>query len=84
MTRTGKREYLVGYDYGMGGLRGVIVARSIDEILAKYPELTILSEPPKWMTSERLDQLRSNEELLDIDGEPRGLLTSIVADRAHR
>lgn len=32
-----KRHFLVAYDYGMGGLWGIMLAKSEDEIKAKYP-----------------------------------------------
>jgi hypothetical protein len=47
-----KREYLVVYDYGTGGIWGIISANSPLEILNKYPQLQIVSSPPIWMTDE--------------------------------
>ena len=47
MTRTSdvapaeKQMFLAAYDYGMGGLWLVLMARSEAEILEKYPELSI-------------------------------------------
>lgn len=83
METTDKHEYLVAYDYGMGGLWGVLMARSSAEISTAYPELKIVAEPPSWMTPEALDKMRSDQELLDIDEPPRGVLASLVADRNH-
>jgi len=37
-----KREFLIGYDYGMGGLWGIMIAASRAEILGVYPELHVL------------------------------------------
>ncbi len=76
-----KREFLVVYDYGMGGLWGVIRARSPREIKALYPELVIVEAPPAWMTSEEFQRLR-DEEWHDIDGAPSGILDAVLADRA--
>jgi hypothetical protein len=83
MSTAAKHEFLVAYDYGMGGLWGVILARSPDDILSKYPELKIPTERPKWLTQESFDKMRSEDEILDIDDPPRGLLTAVVSDRDH-
>lgn len=42
--------FLVCYDYGTGGLWGVLMAPSVAAITAKYPELDIADEPPAWMS----------------------------------
>jgi hypothetical protein len=75
-----KLEYLVCYDYGMGGLWGVFSARTADEITMMYPELTVVAERPKWMTEEDYRGLRGRE-LHDIDGPPGGILNAVIADR---
>jgi hypothetical protein len=72
-------EFLVCYDYGMGGLWGILVAPSEDAIRAKYPELAIVGERPKWMADEELD--RFHAEPLQLDDEPTGLLLALMADR---
>jgi hypothetical protein len=46
-----EREYLVAYDYGMGGLWAVMVAPSADAITAVYPELGIAEERPPSMAT---------------------------------
>ena len=73
------REFLVAYDYGMGGLWGVIVAPSEDAILAKYPELQVVPERPEWMDDETFDRLHA--DLLCLDDAPTGILRAVVADR---
>jgi hypothetical protein len=76
-----KHPFLVGYDYGMGGLWGVINARSAAEIIAKYPELVVVQERPKWMTIEGYDDLLEREQH-DIDEpQPWGILEAVLADR---
>jgi hypothetical protein len=80
---TGKAEYLVCYDYGMGGLWGVFLARTPDEITAMYPELTVVSERPKWMTDPEYQGLR-DRELHDIDGAPWGILNVVIEDRKSK
>jgi len=77
---TEKQEFLVCYDYGMGGLWGVFMARTPEEITDVHPELTVVMERPKWMTEEDYQGLR-DRELHDIDGAPWGILNAILADR---
>lgn len=74
-----KTPYLVAYDYGAGGLWGVMLAGSEEKIAATYPELAIVRERPKWMTDERYAELA--ETPYDIDGAPWGLLNVLLADR---
>ncbi|MDB5337687.1 MAG: hypothetical protein JWN70_3306 [Planctomycetaceae bacterium] len=39
-----KRQLLVVYNYGMGGLWGILLAESADEILRAYPELAVVDD----------------------------------------
>ena len=72
--------FLVCYDYGAGGLWGVLMAPSADAIRASYPELGIADEPPAWMSRKRYRSLY--EEPLWLDDEPpQGLLHALVSDR---
>lgn len=77
-----KSEFLVAYDYGMGGLWGILNARSAEEITSLYPELVIVDSPPAWMDSARLRRLR-DEEWHDIDGAPWGILNVVLTDRSR-
>ncbi len=77
-----KQEFLVAYDYGMGGLWAIIYARSEDEIKALYPELGIARSVPEWMTTAELDRVR-DQEWHDIDGAPWGVLNVVLADRSR-
>ena len=54
-----EREFLVVYDYGMGGVWGLARAQSEGEILRAFPELKVVHEAPDWMTRERERKLRS-------------------------
>jgi hypothetical protein len=74
-----KSRFLVCYDYGMGGLWGVVHAQSKGEVLRRYPELVIVDERPEWMTEERFRQLESNA--YDVEAAPRGMLEAVVAER---
>jgi hypothetical protein len=75
-----EKEFLVCYDYGMGGLWGILIAESVDAISAVYPELSIATDRPRWMTAERYADLRATPLWLD-DDPPTGLLHALVADR---
>lgn len=82
MDMTGEKQpYLVVYDYGMGGLWGVMLARSEEEIARLYPELVVVHDRPRWMSDERY--ARICERQYDIDGAPRGMLKAVLSDR-HR
>jgi hypothetical protein len=74
-------EFLVCYDYGSGGLWGILKAPSEDAIRAKYPELAIAEVRPPWMDDERISQLYA--EPLRLDDQPAGLLAALVADRGR-
>jgi len=77
-----KSSFLVAYDYSMGGLWGVLLARSAEEITTIYPELGVAAERPAWMSDETYERLV--DDPYDIDGAPRGLLDALLADRHHR
>jgi hypothetical protein len=75
-------EYLVAYDYGMGGLWAVMIAPSAEAITAECPELVIVEERPTWMDDDRYGQLR--DDALELNGAPRGILNAVLADRRPR
>lgn len=79
MSTDEKASFLIAYDYGAGGLWGVMHARSEEEIAVAYPELTVVHERPKWMSDERYEELA--ESPYDIDGAPWGMLNAVLADR---
>jgi hypothetical protein len=83
-SETGDRKsrFLVAYDYGTGGLWGVMLARSADEITTTYPELGVVAERPAWMSEEEYERLA--DDPYDIEGAPRGLLDALLADRQRR
>jgi hypothetical protein len=74
---------LVCYDYGMGGLWGVLMAPSVAIIKLKYPELHVPDEPPAWMSQETFHALREDPLWLD-DEPPQGLLRALLTDRNTR
>jgi hypothetical protein len=75
-----KHEFLIGYDYGNGGLWCVLLARSEEELRSTFPTLEIIREAPPWMTGEARERIYSRARY-DIDEEPRGVLKSILADQ---
>jgi hypothetical protein len=74
------REFLVVYDYGMGGLWAVVHAHSAAEIVAMYPELTVMDERPEWMTDEVLAEIRQDESH-NLHDQPHDLLEGLIAQR---
>ena len=54
-----KRELLVVYDYGTGGVWGFARAQSEAEIHDTFPELQVVHGTPAWMTLEQERKVRS-------------------------
>ena len=78
-----KQKHLAVYDYGQSGIWLFLLARSPDEITAKYPELKVVPEHPQWLKGELL---RTTEEkfTFDIDDPPKGWLETLVKkERKH-
>lgn len=76
-----KRDFLVVYDYGMGGRWSLLRARSEAEIEAKFSGLKVVGGRPAWMSD--LDYARIAESgSFDIDAEPSAWLLALVRDRA--
>ena len=68
-----KTRYLIVYDYGTGGVWGVMWARSKPEILDKYPELAIVDERPAWMSDADFANIVRCSSF-DIDDPPKSWL----------
>jgi hypothetical protein len=81
-AEVGHHEYLIAYDYGMGGLWAIMIAPSKEAVHKAYPELSVVTRNPAWMTKEHFEKLRS--EPLWLDDPPSGLLLALLADRAAR
>ena len=64
-----KQSFLTVYDYGQGGVWRVLLADSADEVVSKYPQLTVFPEPPPWMSAETLSdiEIRSTFDIDDQD-----------------
>ena len=79
----GEHEFLIAYDYGMGGLWGVVIAPSASDVLARYPEVVIADSLPSWMSEEELRRYRAAPLWLD-EVPPRGLFSVVIDDRSRR
>lgn len=75
-----KRPFLTVYDYGQGGVWLVLLAESPHEISTKYPELTVVDDPPESMSAEELRQIKA-ERTLDIDDTSDTFLASLRESR---
>jgi hypothetical protein len=74
-----KKDFLVVYDYGMGGVWAFIKARTKEEITQKYPELIVYNdqELPAWMSDEYCNRIRSIATF-EIDDPPSGWLLEMA------
>ena len=61
-----RREFIVVYDYGMGGIWGIVSARSKNAILSEFPDLIVFENRPSWMSEYELEQIR-NSCKFDLD-----------------
>jgi hypothetical protein len=70
----GKTTFLVCFDYGTGGIWGLVDALSADQIRALYPHLAVVDEDPPWlveMTSAVFNaNCESNGNHWDVDAPP--------------
>ena len=76
-----KREFLAVYDYGMGGTWFIFLARSAQEVEAKYPMFEVVKTRPFSMTEEVYSRIRAHG-VFDVDEEPKGLLKMFLDARA--
>ena len=71
-----KVSYLVGFDYGMGGLWAFVRARSKQEILDRYPRVDVFDAVPDFVKPFE-EELRCNSTY-DIDDPPAGPLAALI------
>lgn len=62
-----KREFLVVYDYGTGGVWGLALACDSSEIKRRFPELKIVENRPAWMDDEQLQNIRATSQFVVSD-----------------
>lgn len=53
------REYLIVYDYGMGGVWAVMRAPSAAVLAAAYPELVVVEERPLWVDDDEYARIKA-------------------------
>jgi hypothetical protein len=72
MAGGAKNRYLVAYDYGQGAVWAYITAESPSQITDRFPDLSVVEDPPSWMTEE---VRRTIEDRMNFDLEnPSGWL----------
>ncbi len=69
-------RYLVGYNYGQGGLWAFVNAKSPAEIQTTFEDLEVFTNPPAWLSPEILNSLQT----YDID-KPTGWLAMCLRNR---
>ena len=71
-----KREYLVLYDYGMGGVWANLTAENEDQIRERFPQLQVVTERPSWWTTQV--EARTRERMtMDVDDESHPFLAAL-------
>ena len=75
-----KSQILVCYDYGMGGVWGVIEANDANDVIAKYPWLTVFARRPSWMSDEQYADIAATSTF-DIDQPASGWLLAAARER---
>ena len=74
-----KNKFLTCYDYGTGGVWKCFYAESAQQIIDKYPELSVVEVIPEWMNKNRVVTL--NELAIDINVDDDEFLNSLIAGR---
>ncbi|MFI4999207.1 MAG: hypothetical protein ACHQK9_04950 [Reyranellales bacterium] len=74
-----KSRYLFVYDYGTGGVWGIMHASSKEEIKRKYPKLKIVDGRPSWMSDADYKQIEARSNF-DIDDVPSGWLIDMIRE----
>jgi len=74
------QEFLVVYDYGQAGVWDYVLAHSASEVEEAFPELSMVSERPDWMTDEIEHRIPRNRTVT-IDDTETGFLADILGGR---
>jgi len=53
-------EFLVVYNYGMGGVWGFATAETAADIACSFPELNVVADTPPWMANDQQSVIRAN------------------------
>jgi hypothetical protein len=75
-----RREFLVVYDYGVGGVWGYLNAESPEQIAGRYPELTVVDVRPAWLEDEEERRIREFMSV-DIDDSSNEFLATLRKGR---
>jgi hypothetical protein len=70
------KRFLVAYNYGQGAVWAWVIAPSAAAIVAAFPELSVVDDPPEWLDAGQRGRL----PVLRLD-QPTGLLADIVNGR---
>ena len=73
-----RRDFMVLYDYGQGGLWAIIRADTVEQVRQRYPQLQVFEERPAFLDDELLDRIREQCSC-DVDGPPAGWLAQLPA-----
>lgn len=76
-----KRDFLVVYDYGQGGVWAFVSARSRGEIERGFPELRVVEDTPDWMSETELKGIKARMRF-DVE-RPVGWLKTLVDQRGE-
>lgn len=76
-----KRDFLVVYDYGQGGVWAFLTARSRSEIERRFPELRVFERAPDWMSKSDLERIRAKMSF-DLD-RPTGWFATFLRERGE-
>lgn len=78
-----KQNFLVVYDYGMGGVWAFVRARSREDIEAQFPELVVYTDPPESMSEADIARVAARGTY-DLDTDRTfGLLAEILDSRSR-
>lgn len=74
-----KKIFLVGYDYGAGGVWSGMFANSKSQILERYPELIVAVEKPDWMSQEMYKDFM--DKPIDVSDSNSAFLRAVLSQR---
>ena len=76
-------EYLVVYDYSMGGVWAIVVAPPPLSVRNTIPELTVDADRPDWMDNEYFENIRLTSKFtLDDESSYPDWIRTLIAERS--
>ncbi|MNE26770.1 hypothetical protein D3C87_18010 [compost metagenome] len=85
INKTNKFIYLARYNDEQDSIWLLLKAKTIEDIKAKYPELTVYEDRPDWMSrSEKMEYVRNcmkKQFIWDIDKKPTGWLKEFAGKK---